>query len=192
MTNLAVIRQVLATNTNVDVVEEQVDQYLPSIVHPGFVSTIHYRIAPRAPIFAAGDLQAFMVGLFPELTPVEHKDIYETSPTFEYCGTLHFGELQFVDVVGTHTLRRTLVIEDEDYRREARVSSAEDKDEVTFRVTRRITVTVYPCRTVAKDYRNIDFIATKLLPHYMSPADIARFKPPRQRSFLSRLFQIGA
>jgi len=178
MTNLVAIRHVLSTNTEVEVAEEYTHQYLPSIIYPQHVADIRYWVAPKTSIFAADSLQSFMNGLFPGLTPVERKDVREIERHF------YFGRLEFQDVVGKHTLRRTIEIEDEEYRQEAR--KEKDKDEETFPIIRRITVTVYPCRAVAIQFRNYSDISKRLLWPFMEN-DGSR--PPRQRSFFSRLFQ---
>lgn len=150
MSKLTIVRQALETNPEVVIVNADVRNYLPDR-NGFFCHTVSYWVAPKNGLYTADELQTFMMGLVPDLTPTQ-KDAFRQ---YDKNGDLQFGKLYFDEKVGEErrTTKRILTLTDEELLNVAGfVDGKQTIDEdVTEKYTRRTWVCPFPNEAFARD-----------------------------------------
>ena len=176
MSKLTVVREALESNPDVVIVDVIEQNYFPGKV--GWWShTIDYRVAPKTGLYTADELQAFMLGLVPDLEPTT-KDPFQS-----YLKQLDFGKLYFDETIGA-TVQGTLTLTDEEFLGDKdlvdRLGLVDGKTTIDKNVTeeyeRRTFVKLYPNEAVARDIINhkLNAIGAE---HWIALKDLKSYNP---------------
>ncbi len=142
MSKLNQVRKALQDNQNIVILGAPEHNYLPT--RAGYWShTVDFFIAPKSGIYTAKELQSFITSLTPGLEPTTIDNFYESEQE------LRFGVLYFDEDIGTESIRREVVLTDQDMFASSGFVSGKRIIEHVEKVQRRTWVRLFPNANVA-------------------------------------------
>jgi len=137
LSKLTQVRWALQANSNIVIVGQKERNHLPN--RDGYWShTVDIIVAPKDGLYTAEELQSLMLSLVPENVEVTCKDDFQDRER-----ELQFGKLYFDEVIGSETIHREIVIDDDVISLDNAVDGKLVIDD-TKEVKRRTWVSVYP------------------------------------------------
>ncbi len=201
MSKLTIVRKSLETNPKIIVVHISETIDLPG--RNGFCLPsdsrhyVNYWIAPKNGLYTADELQTFMMGLVPGLTPTEKEDFIQ----YDKNSDLKFGRLYFAEKIGEERriTKRIITLTDEmfcvdvidkdlikEHMREC-FGLVDGKrtidEEVTKEYMRGIWVSPFPNEAFARDVLNEKLEG---YPYQVKPGDLRRYQPNLVQRVLGR------
>jgi len=185
MSKLEIVRKALETNPLVVIVNTETINYLPD--RQGyFCHTVDYWVAPKNGLYTADELQAFMVGLVPDLTPTQKDNFRQDTKDSD----LSFGKLYFDEKVGEERriTKRILTLNDNElFGADGFIDGKQTIDEEVIEdYTRRVWVCPFPSERFVRDVLDEKL---KNSEYRVSPSDLRNYLPkqPSQPNLLQRL-----
>lgn len=179
MSKLTIVRQALETNPDVTIVNVDEKNYLPER-QGSFSHIVDFCVVPKCGLYRADELQAFMIGLVPNLEPTVKNDFYRYSDIQDfgkYAYNLVFGELYFDEMIGEERIdtKRILTLTDEELLNVSGFVDGKRTIDVTEKLLllRRTLVRPYPNEAIARDILDGKLYSFERI----SIDDLERYKP---------------
>ena len=138
MSKLTQVRTALEDNPGIAIVGAPECNHLPNRVSY-WSHTVDFHVAPKTGgVYTAGELQALMMSLVPELEPNQKDDFWESDLAMQ------LGKLYFDEEIGTEVVRREIVLSDEDMFSSPGFVDGKCTIQRTERVQRRTWVRLFP------------------------------------------------